>query len=190
LLKTDHTLQDTIAANREVSSNQLTAFDREAKIRLRSYIAIIPGRVLFEPNKRLQTKITAIATGQTPAYEVKGMATTTIAPYPLPEGFDLATLETKPAAGNQGLISRGKGLSILMETEEPLTQEQVERVTKLKTHRIYIWGRIEFSDVFHCRHWTTTFCNVINEDAPGGPAYDLCQSHNEADDAAVCIPER
>ena len=51
LLKTDHTLQDTIAANREVSSNQLTAFDREAKIRLRSYIAIIPGRVLFEPNK-------------------------------------------------------------------------------------------------------------------------------------------
>lgn len=52
---------------------------------------------------------------------------------------------------------------------------------------LYIHGRIDYEDIFHCRHWTT-FCSQLVLDHEKATT-NVCEEHNDTDDQACPISE-
>jgi len=51
---------------------------------------------------------------------------------------------------------------------------------EFKSKTLYVFGRIDYADIFGCRHWTT-FCYFLDP-RENLQLYSACKEHNDADD--------
>jgi hypothetical protein len=171
------------------SKNQLAAFQSEAHIRLRAYLAaiIINGVPALEVNKQRDITITFQAAGQTPAIDLTGWAASAVGPFPMPESLVLPSKESV----NPGLMQTKTTLTpgtitTLPLTAAPLDQPTVDTIKGSQTHRLYIWGKMDFSDVFGCKRWIT-YCMTVN-DTVSPSRGETCPRQNDMEGPADECP--
>jgi hypothetical protein len=175
-----------IDASKESAANQLIAFEREAKIRLRGYVNVVVKIQQFEVGKPMKTAVSFVAIGDTPIDQVEGWASGQIARYPMPSTVDLDTAKPK-TRGNKGILFPGNPLSINMESGSIVAESDLEKVGS-GAYRFYAWGRVDYRDIFECHRWIE-FCHAASWVSPSNPTFEFCPTHNQTDDPKTCRSE-
>jgi hypothetical protein len=128
----------------------------------------------FAAGKLFDIRVTTKNTGRTPAIGVRSAAyRTTIFKKASP---DLALSE--PVYRDKDYVKQGNiapDSARYSDLVYNLTEEDVKRIDSLEA-RIYVYGRIEYEDVFGTPHWMT-FCTFL---IPGGD-FALCSKNNDMD---------
>ena len=150
---------------------------------LRAYIAVdIPDHALSPPINQPTLHLNIRNTGQTPALRVEHVTGIDIRPYPLPRDndFSIGPVTTLPEPvtvfpGNLAVF----GISEI--PKRPFTPAQSTEVQIGNTKRLYIWGTVNYSDVFENSHYTN-FCFSIDGIAQLATPYhfEACDQHNDS----------
>jgi hypothetical protein len=119
--------------------------------------------------------------GQTPAYKVRGQVGIKPMPYPLSNETDLWISNTKQIQ-NSTFISPTNTFILKVAVDGTLTRQQVDAINSGNALRLYVWGRVDYEDVFANSHWFT-FCysydgRSITIDKDGG---EPCPRYNDSD---------
>jgi hypothetical protein len=131
--------------------------DDTAVQELRAYISA-------QPNGPLQglTAATAVHTptlnmnhGRTPAYQVDVKAMLDVLPYPLPPDFPLPQVIV-PRPSSKTVIHPQGGTAYGAFSTAPISGFQIGQIDA-GTHRLYVFGRIDYVDAFS-KERETTFC--------------------------------
>ncbi len=162
-------LQETIA--------QRILSDQSMKVSQRAYVAVLNPILGNPPLAVPKAAITILIgnTGATPARDVNVKAYRAYSDKPPKESaLDYAQLDDLTS---QAVLWRGaEPLVISLESKEFVSE--VERFTYLTVHRLYVWGKITYFDVFGDFH-TTKFC-FVNID-PRVATLKLYRIHNSFD---------
>lgn len=147
-----------------------------SKRKLRSYVSVVAtGRIPNAVNPILPAfQIKIRNTGQTPAYGVRSWRGIGIHELPL-----VTELKPMGAVTDADLVIGSQCESVLpVRRVTPFATEQINGV-KTGTHALYVFGRVEYRDVFGDRHFTD-FCLCETD---GGPDAGLkhAPSGNNAD---------
>lgn len=127
-------------------------------------------------------------TGKTPARHFQGK----IVSDPSPRGAepDLAKLKAIRYTGS-GILAPNSSKFL---TTYPLKGSATEKLPKegmdeVKASTLYVFGRVEYDDIFDCHHWST-FCAFLDP-RENYRKYSLCKQHNDADEnrCPVSIPK-
>jgi hypothetical protein len=118
--------------------------------------------------------------GQTPAYKVRGEVGIGGKPYPLPADENLR-IDRTDQIQNSAFISTTNFFSLVAKTDGILNQPTIDAISDGKKFRLFVWGRVDYEDVFLKPHWFT-FCYSydgisIKENDGGEP----CPRYNEVD---------
>jgi hypothetical protein len=167
--------------------DQLAAFEREARIRLRAYVsaAIAPPPTLQAGTPRDITLI-AQAGGQSPAIDLIGWMAVGIGPYPIPDSMKLQERDTMQATDSPTPTTLNPGNTVSLIVTAPAFDQVAVDAMKVSTYRTVLWGHVRFSDVFGCKRWVN-FCFSIN-DAASPPRSDSCTRHNGTDTPPDACP--
>jgi hypothetical protein len=139
------------------------------------YATVHPGTPdHFGAGKPLDIRVTFKNTGRTPALKVRAATYRTTIPT---EVSSIFVLPDRVYAA-KGYVSQGTidpDSTRYADLVYSLTEEDVRRIDHIEV-RIYVYGRIEYEDVFGTPRWTT-FCTFL---LPGGD-FALCNKNNEID---------
>ena len=128
----------------------------QGKKQNRAYVYAVPsGRWALSAGNKAHVKVTLKAEGISPAYKVSIGDSLEVHEYPLPE--EDAHLEGKTTPHQNAFLFKEVTADDLLETVDPLTLEQVERVTDGSRFRLYAAGEVTYRDTFGDSH-STTFC--------------------------------
>jgi hypothetical protein len=167
------------------ADHQLRAFQNEARIRLRSYLSITASRTPLELGKQVTASVLIQASGQTPALDVQADEYNEVRAYPWPKGQPL--IPTKPAEGEASRVSLSPGNAVNIVSRLEIVQPLFDAITKQKTVRFWMWGKINYHDVFGC-HRSQTFCFTVNDtNGSNPPEINICAEHNDPEgDPGAC----
>jgi hypothetical protein len=141
-----HTLRD-----------QLDSFEREAHIRLRAYLSIVlPAPPVLIAGKERELQIVIQSGGQTPAIDLSGWSLSSVGPYPLPDSMAFPERSVE----NKASVNPGNTIALIVKAL-PVEQVTVDDIKIKQTKRSYVWGRVNFTDVFGCKRWNT-YCFSIH----------------------------
>jgi len=153
------------------------------KRQLRAYVYEVPVLDKFTAGEKLAVGILIKNGGQTPAYDFSVAINAQISDYPQKES--LVGVGLKPAK----VLPHGEGLgdfvyqehtmTLLFANAPIVTPEQYQAVLKGISSRLYVWGRIEYSDAFKERHYTN-FCSVIGGESTLKGQASYCSNGNDA----------
>jgi len=169
------------AASAFYASRQSQTASDTAKRQLRPYINIAPSvgdqdrsRLnIFEVGKKIRAEVALENSGQTPAYEVRVVIDTKIAPLPLLNNFDfIGRVITE-----RGLVGPHTKFYPTIESEIEITDSGHKDVENSKSV-VYVYGRVEYTDSFGKNHWTE-FCLWYGLFNP--TVASLCNLHNDGD---------
>jgi len=118
-------------------------------------------------------------TGKTPARNFKGKIVSD--PTPLGREPDLSKLEKVKYSGS-GIVApnASKFLTSYPIDGSATTKFPKEGMDELKRETLYVFGQVEYDDVFDCHHWTT-FC-VFLDPRENYRKYSMCKKHNDTDE--------
>ena len=129
----------------------VTGAEDSAQRQLRAYVNIagVAARNVTDITKTIQYHIVIENTGRTPAYQVRMVYTAELLEYPL---------SLYPAAEVSGYLSEtiiggGRDAETVFDAERPLRQNEVSALAS-GTKAIYVFGRIDYQDIFERGHWT------------------------------------
>jgi hypothetical protein len=94
--------------------------------------------------------------GQTPAYRVRGEIGTRVLAYPL-RSDDLPVITRPDQVQNAVFLGSTHVFMLAVAAGGTLDQSTIDKVQDGKSSRIYVWGRVDYEDVFAQPHWFT-FC--------------------------------
>jgi len=119
--------------------------------------------------------------GQTPAYKVRGRVNIGGLPYPLPESADLASEKKISQVQNSAFISPTNTFDLEATAEGKLDKDTKNLIEEGAKFRLYVWGRVDYEDVFAIHHWLT-FCYAFNgKTIRENQIVEPCPRYNEAD---------
>lgn len=117
-------------------------------------------------------------TGLTPAYEVKNSWNIGIGVYPMPEDFDFS----KSEYGDYGSVTVFPGtlekIGINADFRQKFTPNQFNMI-KAGFQRLYVWGVVNYKDVFGANHFTH-FCFSYFISREPDRAFEICSRYNDA----------
>lgn len=128
----------------------------------------------FQIGQPVQTIVTFLNAGNTPAYKVDIWANIDFrdapVPAPMPPLKKSKGEESKGIVAPKGIINQSSSIENFVMTEDALKTINQQRF------RLYIWGRARYEDIFNRYRWTT-FCMVHKL---GTRNFDVCPNNNEA----------
>jgi hypothetical protein len=150
--------------------------EQTAQKQLRAYISMVGGSITLQNNAMfIRIYIQVKNSGQTPAYKVSTWVTHQIRDLPQ---FDPSFTEAQPPEQRGGRSIVGPQMPIDLLIDHPITPEEREGINN-GIKRIYVWGQIDYTDVFNEPRWTKFRCisGVIN----GQVGWTLVPDHDGAD---------
>lgn len=132
-----------------IISSLILIVSRDTEIRqVRAYAFPTPiGIKDFGFEKALTGGINVRTMGQTPAYKIRGEVSIGGRAYPLRPDEDF-TIQITDKIQNSAFISPTSAFSFKATTEGTLNQPTIDAINDGKTFRLYIWGRVDYEDVF------------------------------------------
>ena len=169
------------AANSILAIKDTLARERNTKKELRAYIAITKFNPIIINKDYLIWEIEEINTGKTPAYKMTGTAN-----YK-PGGTGVYDKEIKNININYPMIvatTQGNGLNDTLRfaiSDPPnISAEKIDKITKKGDLTLYIYGYIEYLDVFREKH-RTRFCYYSLPDLNGQHVFMKYSRYNDGD---------
>ena len=118
--------------------------------------------------------IVFINTGRTPARNVRTIGHIALryepAPNPIP-------YNSPNCYDSNSVIGPNNVMSLLLQTNGPLLNEEDLKAVNEKKLRLYIWGCVDYDDIFS-NHYKTNFL-LVNK--PGTDNFDFCKYGNEVE---------
>lgn len=155
-----------------------------AERQLRAYIVAKAGKLHTKrlgtgESRYLEWHPQIINTGQTPAYDVRLVATSGIRDEPLPPGASLITELDPKGVGSQGTLGRAQ--VIWPSCGVRVKESEMPTVVRRGSGKAwYVWGRVTYQDIFRQDHWTE-FCFVADWKPDGTPISRVAPQGNDAD---------
>ena len=158
----------------------LTAADTE-KRQVRAYAFPTPtGIKNFEVGKAPTSGISVRTMGQTPAYKIRGQIGIAGRPYPL--DYERLPPTTNPnQAQNSTFISPTNVFSLQVIAASTLNQLTMNAIETGNDFRLYVWGRVDYEDVFEDPHWFTFCYSYDGTNIREGDGGEPCLQHNDDD---------
>jgi len=155
---------------------------RDAEIRqIRAYAFPTPlGIKDFESGKAPTGGINVRTMGQTPAYKIRGEVGIGGRAYPLRPDEDF-TIKTTGKIQNSAFITPTNTFSLKATADGILNQPTIDAINNGETFRLYIWGRVDYEDVFTEPHWFTFCYSYDGISIREGNGVEPCPRHNEDD---------
>jgi hypothetical protein len=163
--------------------------ERTSERQLRAYLSGKPVRVFaFSPSIVAEIESTVTNHGQTPASQVHISGLVEILPYPLPNDHQFPFL---PVAKSTSVVHPGGTIQGHSVASHLFAEDEIARAVNGKEVRFYIFGKIDYVDIFGQNRWTR-FCSSILGGknlaivARGDPNVEVtinfepCDQHNEA----------
>jgi hypothetical protein len=160
--------------------------DNTTRAELRAYVFVEKHNLAFDGLAGIfRASYSINNSGTTPAYRMTHRSIIKVCAHPLPPNSPMPQL----AQISPGTTTVHKGITVdgICENRNPITAE--ERADMLRqTHRIYVFGRVDYYDALGDSHWTT-FCVSIVEShllmgAPNGTrmtiTHEYSAQHNNA----------
>ncbi len=157
-------------------------FSRRGEMQMRAYVCIDVGTAGFQvrPDTKFAAQTIMFNAGPTPAHKVGFRAKADILPVPLPEGFDFPLPKDNVGASILGPHQR---MNITRFVEDFVADEDVNDIKFARGKALYIWGIIDYFDVFEVKH-STKFAQMMNwSPSPNGEIVfgTYLSGHNDAD---------
>lgn len=163
----------------QIFYRQLTAFEGEARLRLRAYLSFFAKRAPLEAGQFAEFTVTAQGSGQTPALEFTDWGRMAVKPYPLNgEKLEMKEEFPFPVAQNKMSLSPGERAEMPLRSPTTLTQETINGIAK-GAYRYYVWGGASYKDVFGCKR-RELYCFVVN-DTKRPATIERCAEYNESE---------
>jgi len=174
---------EKVAGHLEISSatavESTKMFSERGEMQMRAYVCVQFGTAGAQ-NKADGAKFGAQAVmlnlGATPAHKVGFRARTEILPIPLPEDFTFPLPKENVGASVLGPHSPGVNITRFVESFVP--DADVSAIKNANGKALYIWGIIDYEDVFS-KSRTTNFCIMVNW-TPQAIFGTFVPKHNEA----------
>ena len=157
-----------------------------SKRQLRAYLAVVVGEAVFQERRErpegdllFEARPVLVNTGRTPARKIRFKARAALYPIPLPSGMNL------PETGDEGTGDAMLGIeqsgTMSAVVEGFCLDEEVNEIKQgiLGKRGLYVWGRIDYEDVFGDAHYTR-FCQHIYWDRAGKVRAHYMPGRNEA----------
>lgn len=153
---------DAATASAEATQRMTGVMQDTAERQLRAYISASPTLInLFNETRAAQAGFRIENHGQTPAQNLAISSNVAIFPYPLPPNFQFP--ELKGPGESRAVVhpgSHGDGSAF---APAPFTRDQLELICKADQQRLYVFGRITYTDIFG-KNRETRFCSGVTSD--------------------------
>lgn len=150
----------------------------------RAYLSVVANTALYQERKknlRFEIKPLLINSGKTPAHKITYSATTGVLPTPLPPDYPLPT-PTKRST-HAAVLGPGQNFVLNSFMEEFVPDARVDSIKSGLTEAVFIWGTVNYDDVFGEPHFTR-FCHSVSwlkrADGKENMTANYAQQHNEA----------
>jgi hypothetical protein len=171
----------TAAAACYTRKQWITADDTE-KRQVRAYAFATPTGVKdFEIGKAPTGGVGVRTMGQTPAYKIRGRINVGGLPYPLPADADLSLEKKTNQVQNSAFISPTNVFSLDALAAGQLNDTTKKAIDQGTEFRLYVWGRVDYEDVFALSHWFTFCYSYDGKSILGNQTVETCPRYNEAD---------
>jgi hypothetical protein len=168
-----------IAVSTQAAIDSVAAVRERTAQQMRAYLCVIIGDGIYQdrPNKlKFEAKPTLINAGHTPAHKVSYTAKAAILPVPLPDDFAFP-LPDEAIGG--ALLGPQQNFILSGVVEDYCGDGRVDDIKRGKGDALYIWGIVNYEDVFGESHFTK-FCQTTFF-GPDGKVYGFfLPKHNEA----------
>jgi len=155
-------------------------FSKRGEMQMRAYLGVEVGTAAFQvrpQNIKFGAATGMLNVGATPAHKVGFVAEASVLPVPLPDDF---AFPLPPLTEGGLVLGPHQKMTITRFVKDFVPDEQVEDIKVCKGQGLYIWGIIEYVDVFSAKH-TTRFCQILNWGADGKTVFGTYISrHNDA----------
>jgi len=157
-------------------------FSQRGEMQMRAYICIDVGTAGYQvrPDSKFAAQTIMFNAGPTPAHKVGFRAKAAILPNPLPDSFDFSITEKNVG---ESVLGPHQRMNITRFVNDFVPDGEVQDIRLAKGRALYIWGVIDYLDVFSKKH-TTRFAQMMNWS--GGPKGETVfgtylTHHNDAD---------
>jgi hypothetical protein len=159
---------------------QIFVFRDQEKRQLRAYAFAKPISITdFSTSTHPSTQVIFKNSGQTPAYHLTGSTAVYPSSYPLSVPIPSGTRESTPLEATLNPAAENDiGGSDTM--QRPITPDEANAIRDGKTMRMYVYGSINYRDVFGDVHYSN-FCFSFWGDGPKLTLWTYCPQHNDAD---------
>jgi hypothetical protein len=163
----------------KTSADSTNAFITRGAMQMRAYVCVEVGSAAYQVkanNIKFVAQTVMLNAGNTPAHKVRFRAKAAILAVPLPSDFAFSL----PVASVGGsVLGPHQRLNMTCAVDDFVPEEQVPQIKLCNGNGLYIWGVIEYLDVFS-QTQTTNFCQLltwVDEKSVYGTYIDR---HNEA----------
>jgi hypothetical protein len=157
----------------------------QANLQLRGYAYAEP-TIIFEVGKPPLYSISVVNGGQTPITHISGSLHVHPAPVPEfgkpsapPAGY-APDAEHTDAAGDFAFQKKTFDFNLPIKQGTVVDQAVYDRLFATRDIALYIWGRIDFSDIFKDKHWIT-YCYFYPPPPWTNALYGVCTKGNDLD---------
>ncbi len=169
-----------IAVSAKAATESVAALKERTAKQMRAYLCVNIGGGEYQDrakNFKFASRPMLINAGHTPAHKVSYKAKAAILPVPLPEGFAFPLTDESIGAA---LLGAQQSATLGGIVDDFCDDKEVEDIKIGKGKALYIWGIVNYEDVFGDSHFTK-FCQSTLF-APGDKVYGFfIPRHNEAD---------
>jgi hypothetical protein len=133
---------------------------RGLKQQMRAYVSAVVGGAVFQDranNLKFQGSPAIVNSGLTPAHKVRHKAKAAILPVPLPDDFNFPLPESD---SGENMIGPRQQTVISPIVDDFIDDADVPNVKAGLGHALYVWGTIEYEDVFG-QAQSTRFCQIL-----------------------------
>jgi hypothetical protein len=145
-----------IEASTKVGMDSVAIGTQRSAQQLRAYICVAVGGAVYQErakNLKFLAQSTLVNTGNTPAHKLGFKVKAAVLPVPLPEDFSFPLPST-----TIGSMVVGPGpqqnITLTATVDDFVPDQDVDAIKVLNGHGLYIWGIIEYEDVFQQRQIT------------------------------------
>jgi hypothetical protein len=150
-----------IAVSSKAATESVVALRERTAQQMRAYLCVIIGGGTYQhraSNLKFAASPTLINAGHTPAHKVSYRAKAEILPVPLPDDFAFP-LPDEAVGGS--LLGPQQNATLNGVVDDFCADEEVEDIKAGKGKALYIWGIVNYKDVFGESHFTK-FCQTVH----------------------------
>jgi len=150
-----------IAVSSKAATESVAALKDRTARQMRAYLCVVVGSGTFQEQVhglKFAGSPSLINCGHTPAYKVSYRAKAAILPVPLPEDFTFP-LPDESVGGSVLGPQQNAVLNAIV--DDFCADEEVEGIKVGQDKVLYIWGIVNYKDVFGENHFTK-FCQTVN----------------------------
>lgn len=141
---------ESVAVTRERTAQQM-----------RAYMCVEVGNAYYQERTKdikFAGETVMINVGNTPAYNLRFRAKAAVLPFPLPDDFPFSVPGTTSSGS---VLGPHQKMNIVQAVDDFVPDQEVDNIRLVNSGKaLYIWGVIEYADVFK-QPQTTRFCQLL-----------------------------